>query len=74
MYSLGVDFGGGASKATLLSDKGKVIKTATTEYPTFYGENGKAEQNPIDWYNAACNNIKQVIEGIDASAVLDVVV
>ena len=69
MYSLGVDFGGGASKATLLSDKGKVIKTATTEYPTFYGENGKAEQNPIDWYNAACKNIREVTAGIDVSEI-----
>lgn len=69
MYSLGVDFGGGASKATLLDDTGKVIATASTEYPTYYGENGKAEQNPTDWYDAACKNIKQVIKGIDVKEI-----
>lgn len=69
MYSLGVDFGGGASKATLLDDNGKVVRTATTEYSTFYGENGKAEQNPNDWYKAACKNIKEIIKDIDASEI-----
>ncbi len=64
MYVLGVDFGGGASKATLLDKNGTVVATATTEYPTNYGENGKAEQNPIDWYNAACKNIRSVLRGV----------
>ncbi len=69
MYFLGVDFGGGASKATLIDEKGKVISTATAEYPTFYGEDGKAEQNPLDWYNAACTNIKKVIKNVDAQEI-----
>lgn len=65
MYVLGVDFGGGASKATLLDENGKVVATATAEYPTHYGEGGKAEQNPMDWYNAACQNIRSVLKGIN---------
>ena len=65
MYVLGVDFGGGASKATLLNEQGAVVATATAEYPTFYGENGKAEQDPMDWYGAACKNIRAVLRGID---------
>ncbi len=69
MYFLGVDFGGGSSKATLIDEKGKVIKTASAEYPTDFGDGGKAEQNPIDWYNAACQNIRNVIKDIDASLV-----
>ncbi len=64
MYFLGVDFGGGASKATLIDEQGKVIATATAEYPTFYGEGGKAEQNPLHWYEAACQNIRKVISGV----------
>jgi xylulokinase len=69
MYVLGVDFGGGASKATLLNEQGEVVATATAEYPTFYGEGGKAEQNPLDWYDAACSNIRAVLQGIDAREV-----
>ncbi len=68
-YALGVDFGGGASKATLIDENGKVIATATSEYSTFYGEDGKAEQNPIDWYESACKNIRSVIKDIDANDV-----
>ena len=69
MYVLGVDFGGGASKATLIDESGKVIATATAEYPTFYGEGGKAEQDPQDWYEAACKNIRAVLQGIDSKDV-----
>lgn len=69
MYVLGVDFGGGASKATLLNEKGKVVATATAEYPTFFGENGKAEQNPLDWYNSACQNIRSLLKGVDAKEI-----
>ena len=67
MYVLGVDFGGGAGKATLLDKSGTVIASAAAEYPTFYGEDGKAEQNPADWYRAACINIRNVTKNIDAS-------
>lgn len=69
MYVLGVDFGGGASKATLLDETGKVVATATVEYPTYFGEGGKAEQNPMDWYNAACQNIRSVLQGINPEEV-----
>ena len=69
MYVLGVDFGGGASKATLLDEHGKVVATATAEYPTHYGEGGKAEQNPMDWYDAASQNIRSVLKGINAEEV-----
>ena len=66
MYALGVDFGGGASKATLIDECGKVIATATSEYQTYYGADGKAEQNPLDWYKAACENIRAVLTSVDA--------
>ena len=66
-YVLGIDFGGGASKATLLDKTGKVIATANSEYPTIYGESGKAEQNPHDWFDVACKNIKTILNfGIKA--------
>ncbi len=69
MYALGVDFGGGASKATLLDKNGKVVATATAEYPTHYGEGGKAEQSPMDWYYAACKNIRSVLQGVNPADV-----
>ena len=65
MYVLGVDFGGGASKATLLDKKGEVVATANAEYPTYYGDGGMAEQNPRDWYEAAVKNVRAVLSGVD---------
>ena len=52
-YLLGVDFGGSSSKATLLREDGVVAATASREYPTYYPENGWAEQDAEDSYNAA---------------------
>lgn len=49
-YVLGIDFGGGASKATLLSQKGEIAATSTVEYKTYYPKNGWVEQEPMDWY------------------------
>ncbi len=69
MYVLGVDFGGGSSKATLMDQNGTVVKTASCEYPTDFGEGGRAEQDPRDWYLAAVNNIRRVIEGISPSLI-----
>lgn len=62
-YLLGIDFGGGASKATLLSENGEVKAESLVEYPTSYPRNGWAEQNPADWYRAVCQNVRAVLEG-----------
>ena len=61
-YLLGVDFGGGSSKATLLGENGQVIATSTKEYPTFYPHVGWAEQNPDDSYDALVFNIRSILE------------
>ena len=60
-YLLGVDFGGSSSKATLLGEDGKVYATASKEYPTYYPENGWAEQNPDDSYDALVSNIREIL-------------
>lgn len=61
-YVLGIDFGGGSSKATLLSESGEIAAEASVEYPTYFPENGFCEQKPEDWYNAACKNIKKLLQ------------
>lgn len=67
-YLLGIDFGGGSSKATLLSENGEIIATSSYEYETLYPKSGWVEQNPDDWYIATKQNIKNVLEksGVDA--------
>lgn len=61
-YLLGIDFGGGASKATLLREDGTICATHTTEYVTLYPKVGYAEQNPDDWFSATSKNISGVLE------------
>ena len=75
-YLLGIDFGGGASKATLLSENGDIIAESTVEYPTLYPENGACEQNPEDWITALCKNTKAILEksGIPSSNIAAIAV
>ena len=35
-YVLGIDFGGGSSKALLLSESGEIAAEASVEYPTYF--------------------------------------
>lgn len=60
-YLLGCDFGGGASKATLLREDGVVVATATREYPTFYPQAGWAEQDPEDSWRAFVHNVRELL-------------
>ena len=55
-YLLGIDFGGGASKATLIDTNGNIVAENTVEYPTLYPQSDWCEQNPTDWVNALCEN------------------
>ncbi len=67
MYVLGIDLGTSATKTVLFDDKGTKIASKTVEYDLIQPQNGWAEQNPQDWWNAAVITIKSVIEtsGID---------
>lgn len=70
-YTIGVDFGGGAAKATLLREDGSVIATAQREYPTYYPANGWAEHDPEGHYEALCYCIRTVFQtsGVDPEEV-----
>lgn len=59
-YLLGCDFGGGASKATLLGEDGRIISEASEEYATSYPRPGWAEQDPEDSLRAFLSNLKRV--------------
>ena len=67
-YLLGIDFGGGASKATLLDTQGHIVAENTVEYPTLYPQNGACEQDPADWIHALTSNTHTLLKnsGIDS--------
>ena len=44
-YLLGVDFGGGSSKATLIDTTGNIVAENVVEYPTYYPQLGWYKQD-----------------------------
>lgn len=75
-YLLGIDFGGGASKATLIDVNGNIICENTVEYDTLHPENGACEQRPEDWINALIENSNAIIKnsGINPANILGMAV
>ena len=67
-YMIGADFGGSSSKATLLGENGRVIATASCEYPTYYPHTGWAEQDPEDSWKAFVYNIRELLAKSGVSA------
>jgi xylulokinase len=68
-YILGVDIGTSGTKTVLFSEDGVPVSSATYEYPLYTPRNGYAEQDPLDWWNAVVNGIRQVIEDSGAAPV-----
>ncbi len=60
-HLLGIDIGTTGAKALLIAHDGRVVASATTEYPMFTPQPLWAEQNPADWWAAAVTSIRQVL-------------
>lgn len=75
-YLLGVDFGGGSSKATLIDTTGNIVAENTVEYPTYYPNLGWCEQAPEDWERALCENVQELLgkSGIYAGDILAIAI
>jgi xylulokinase len=61
-YLLGIDFGGDASKATLLTENGDVVCSVLKEYPMKHPRIGWAEQSPEDCYRALVENVRFILK------------
>ena len=70
-YLIGVDLGTSGTKTVLFAEDGSVVASCTIEYPLYQPQNGWAEQDPLDWWNAVCGTTKAVIAkaGISASEI-----
>ncbi len=70
-YLVGIDLGTSGTKTVLFDENGKSIASATAEYPLYQQKNGWAEQDPKDWWNAACETLNTVISksGVSASSI-----
>ncbi|MDR1663418.1 MAG: xylulokinase [Clostridiales bacterium] len=61
-FLLGIDIGTSGTKAVLYDESGVPRAKKTVEYPLSQPQNGWAEQNPDDWWRAAVEGIKFVLE------------
>ncbi len=75
-YLLGIDFGGGSSKATLIDTRGHIVAESVAEYPTYYPTPDACEQKAEDWQGALVANIADLKKksGIDTRDILAVAV
>lgn len=62
------DLGTTGNKATLVDDAGTMLASRTVPYGADWGTDGKAEQNPSDWWNAVCQATKELLEQTGTSA------
>lgn len=60
-YVIGIDVGTSGVKTVLFSHNGAIIGSAVASYPLYQPQNGWAEQNPLDWWNATAESIRQVL-------------
>lgn len=60
-YVLGVDLGTSGTKTVLFDEEGCAVASELREYPLYQPQNGWAEQEPDDWWNAARDTIRGVL-------------
>ncbi|MBE6896889.1 MAG: xylulokinase [Ruminococcaceae bacterium] len=68
---IGTDIGTSGTKTVLFDLNGNAVASDTQEYPLYQPQNGWAEQDPQDWWNAVAVSIKNVIakSGVNASEI-----
>jgi len=62
---VGVDVGTSGCKCILADENGKVLASATKEYPLYTPKPGWAEQNPADWWQGVKDGLKEILSGIN---------
>ena len=60
-YLIGIDVGTSGTKTLLCNDRGKILATATREYPCSSPKPLWSEQNPHHWWRATTQSIKHVL-------------
>jgi len=60
-YLIGIDLGTSGTKTVLFDELGKAMASSTVEYPLYQPENGWAEQDPADWWDACVKTLQSVL-------------
>jgi len=67
-YVVGIDIGTSGTKTVLFTETGAVVASVSAEYPMYQPENGWAEQDPEDWWNAVCVTCRAALAKSGAAA------
>ncbi|HXE55734.1 MAG TPA: xylulokinase [Tepidisphaeraceae bacterium] len=61
-HLLGIDVGTSGTKTLICDQKGAVLATAMAEHPISSPRPGWSEQDPLDWWDAACKATRAVLK------------
>ncbi|TDC07277.1 xylulokinase [Nonomuraea longispora] len=56
------DLGTTGDKAAMFGDDGALKAATTARYPTVFGSGGRAEQSPLDWWDAVIRSTRELLE------------
>lgn len=70
-YLLGLDIGTGGARALLCDADGHILASVTAEYPLSTPAPLWSEQDPLDWWQASCAVLRDVVQqsGIDSTQI-----
>jgi len=57
---LGVDLGTSSVKLILVDASGEILYSTSREYPLIFPRPGWSEQEPVDWWNAVSDGIREI--------------
>ncbi|MCR4737723.1 MAG: xylulokinase, partial [Bacteroidales bacterium] len=67
---LGIDYGTGGCKVTVLDETGAFVGEASTEYVTYHDHPGWSEQEPGDWWSSLKASLEKLrAKGVDLSQI-----
>jgi len=68
-YLVGIDVGTSGTKTVLFDTRGKTVASKMMEYPLHAPKPGWSEQDPEDWWNAACKTLRAVTAKVKTSEI-----
>ncbi|HEY6266665.1 MAG TPA: xylulokinase [Candidatus Acidoferrum sp.] len=67
---MGIDVGTGGTRALIIDSQGRIVSSATEEHESFASPQiGWAEQQPEDWWRAACIAVRKAIANLSAEEI-----
>ena len=66
-YIAGIDVGTSGVKCIIINENGKVVSSATENYPLIIPEDGWSEQNPYEWWYGTKKAMKRAVKESNVS-------